>query len=123
MVAAEQMEDTQAPEEQTAAAAADAAGPINVGALKEAMKRVVAANRKIGGREDKIAAKRADIEKLDAAVRNADDRDEMNAAMKKLNRAHAALDRIIETGHSNTDDLSEALEKLAELATSERGQL
>jgi len=43
--------------------------------------------------------------------------------MKKLNRAHAALDRIIETGHSNTDDLAEALEKLIELASAERGAL
>lgn len=119
MSAAEQLHYDTAPEETTAGTT----GPVDVEALKDAVKRVVVANRKIGGREEKIAAKRQRIEELDALVRKAEDREEMNEAMKKLNRAHAALDRIINTGHNNAIELDAALRHLAETASAARTAL
>lgn len=96
---------------------------IELSPLKEALKRLNQANRRFDGRDTKIANKREQIEALDTEVREAKDREAMNTAMKKLNRAHAALDRIIDTGHSNAEEIKDELDKLIELAQAERHKL
>lgn len=96
---------------------------ITVDALKESVKRLNQLNRKHIGRGDKLQAKREQIDELDKQVRDAETHETMNTAMKKLNRARAALDRITETGHSDNDQLAEELDKLIDTAKAERAKL
>lgn len=96
---------------------------IAVDALKESVKRINQLNRKHLGRDEKLDAKRKQIDDLDKQVRDAKSHDAMNDAMKKLNRARAALDRITETGHDHNDQLAEELDKLVEMAKAERAKL
>lgn len=96
---------------------------IAMNALKESIKRLNKLNQKHVGRDAKLDTKRDQITELDKQVRDSKSHDQMNEAMKKLNRARAALDRITETGHTNREDAATELDHLIELAQAERAKL
>lgn len=96
---------------------------INTAPLKEALKRVNAADRALSNRDTKLAAKREEASDLFAQAKAAEDPATLSEVTKKLNRANAIVDQMVERGHTGTADLADALDKLIETAQAERAKL
>lgn len=96
---------------------------INAQALKEALKRTVAADRALHTRAERLENKRAEASELFEQAKSAPNASELSTLTKKLNRANAIVDQMTERSHNGTAELAEELDKLIELAQQERAKL